>query len=154
MDHRAAFAFQTVHGNPISAAAALAVLTTIERDHLTANARDVGQHLMDELQRLQQKHLIIGDVRGRGLAIGIELVKDRTHREPARAETAMTAYRAYELGAVLYYVGVDSNVLELTPPLILTKEQASAGVALLDQALSDVTEGRFDADKLSSFQGW
>jgi 4-aminobutyrate aminotransferase len=154
MNHRAAFSFQTVHGNPVSASAALAVLATIERDALVANARDVGRHLMDELERLKQRHPIIGDVRGRGLAIGIELVKDRAGKEPARREAAMTVYRGFELGVVLYYVGVDSNVLELTPPLTLTKQQASDGIALLDQALSDVSEGRFDADRLASFQGW
>jgi 4-aminobutyrate aminotransferase len=154
MNHRAAFSFQTVHGNPVSASAALAVLATIERDALVANARDVGRHLMDELERLKQRHPIIGDVRGRGLAVGIELVKDRAAKEPARREAAMTVYRAFELGVVLYYVGVDSNVLELTPPLTLTKQQASDGIALLGQALSDVSEGRFDAKRLASFQGW
>jgi 4-aminobutyrate aminotransferase len=66
----------------------------------------------------------------------------------------MTVYRAFELGVVLYYVGVNSNVLELTPPLTLTKQQASQGVALLDQALSDVSEGRGEIDRLAMFQGW
>ena len=74
-------------------------------------------------------------MRGRGLAIGIELVSDRMTRTPAKHETALTAYRAFELGLVLYYVGVNSNVLELTPPLTLTKDEASAGIDLLDRAL-------------------
>jgi 4-aminobutyrate aminotransferase len=154
MNHSAAFAFQTVHGNPVCAAAALAVLSTIESDDLAANARDVGRDMMRALEELKQKHTMIGDVRGRGLAIGVELVKDRTSKEPARRETAMVVYRAFELGLVLYYVGVSSNVLEFTPPLTLTKAQAHEGVGRLDRALSDVAEGRFDESRLAAFQGW
>ena len=101
MNHKAAFSFQTTHGNPVSASAALAVLATIERDDLVANAREVGSRLMEALQSLKQRHALIGDVRGRGLAIGLELVKDRASKEPARRETAMVVYRAFELGLVL-----------------------------------------------------
>ena len=90
MNHAAAFSFQTVHGNPVSAAAACAVLDTIERDGLVQNAAAVGEHLMDQLLRLKQRHPLIGDVRGRGLAIGVELVKDRAGRAPAKTETALT----------------------------------------------------------------
>ncbi|MBA3447482.1 MAG: aspartate aminotransferase family protein [Pseudaminobacter sp.] len=154
MNHSAAFSFQTTHGNPVCAAAALAVLETIDRDDLAGNAAAVGAYLMEGLERLKQKHSLIGDVRGRGLAIGVELVADRMTRTPARIETAMTAYRALELGLVLYYVGVDSNVLELTPPLTLTREEASTGLDLLDRALSDVTAGSVDASALEAFQGW
>jgi 4-aminobutyrate aminotransferase len=154
MNHRSAFSFQTVHGNPVCAAAGLAVLQTIEREHLARNAADVGLHLLGLLANLKDKHAIIGDVRGRGLSIGVELVADRTTKEPAKTETALIVYRAFELGLVLYYVGVDSNVLEFTPPLTLTKEQASAGVALLDQAISDVTSGRVDRSAVAAFAGW
>jgi len=154
MNHRAAFAFQTMHGNPVCASAALAVLATIERDALAENARIVGSRLMEGLARLKQRHPLIGDVRGRGLAIGVELVKDRAGKDPARRETAMTVYRAFELGLVLYYVGVNSNVLELTPPLTLSKAKADDAIEILDRALTDVAEGRFDADRLSRFEGW
>ena len=154
MNHSAAFSFQTTHGNPVCAAAALAVLETIDRDALAGNAADVGAHLIQGLERLKQKHSLIGDVRGRGLAIGVELVADRMSKAPAKLETAMTVYRAFELGLVLYYVGVNSNVLELTPPLTLTKEEASAGLDLLDQALSDVVCGQVDPKALQAFQGW
>jgi 4-aminobutyrate aminotransferase len=154
MNHKAAFSFQTLHGNPVSAAAGLATLRTIERDELISNARVVGDCLKQGLERLKQKHPLIGDVRGRGLAIGVELVKDHATKVPARRETAMVVYRAFELGLVLYYVGVDSNVLELTPPLTLTASQALDGVELLDQALSDVAERRFDENRLTGFQGW
>ncbi|BCH34263.1 aspartate aminotransferase family protein [Mesorhizobium sp. L-8-10] len=154
MNHSPAFSFQTVHGNPVCAAAALAVLETIEREGLADRASEIGRHLMQELERLKQKHALIGDVRGRGLAIGVELVTDRASKSPARQETALAAYRAFELGLVLYYVGMSSNVLEFTPPLTLTKEEASAGVALLDQALTDVASGKIDRTALADFAGW
>jgi 4-aminobutyrate aminotransferase len=154
MNHKPAFSFQTVHGNPVSAAAGLSVLQTIERERLVQNAAKVGGHLLALLEKLKDKHAIIGDVRGRGLSIGVELVSDRTTKEPAKAETALIVYRAFELGLVLYYVGVNSNVLECTPPLTLTKEQASEGATLLDQAISDVTSGRVDRSAAAAFGGW
>jgi 4-aminobutyrate aminotransferase len=154
MNHKAAFAFQTTHGNPVCAVAGLAVLETLRREELAANAATVGSRLMQELEALKQRHALIGDVRGKGLAIGIELVSDRAGKAPARRETAMVAFRAFELGLVLYYVGVNSNVLELTPPLTLSAEQASEGVAILDRALSDVAEGRFDPAAVATFAGW
>jgi 4-aminobutyrate aminotransferase len=152
MNHAAAFSFQTVHGNPVCAAAGCAVLDTIDGDGLAENARLVGETLRRGLESLQQKHALIGDVRGRGLAIGVELVD--ASGTPAKTETALTVYRAFELGLVLYYVGVNSNVLEVTPPLPLTQDEALAGVALLDQALTDVTQGRIAKDAIAAFAGW
>lgn len=154
MNHKSAFSFQTVHGNPVCATAASAVLETIATDGLVENARNTGAYLIEGLNRLKQKHDVIGDVRGRGLAIGVELVTDRVMRKPASREAAMTVYRCFELGLVLFYVGVNSNVLELTPPLTLTREEAQMGMELLDQALADVAGGHVDPRVLQAFQGW
>ncbi len=154
MNHSVAFSLQTVHGNPVCAAAALAVLQTIERDHLILNADRSGKVLREALDRLTARHTLIGDVRGRGLALGIELVTDPASREPASRQAALTVYRAFQLGLVLYYVGVQSNVLELTPPLTLTPAEAELGVAMLGQALADVAAGRIDEALLGDFAGW
>lgn len=154
MNFAPAFSFQTLHGNPVCAAAALAVLEAIEGDRLAENAAKVGGHLLSRLQALKQSHPLIGDVRGKGLAIGVELVSDGATRKPARRETAMTAYRAFELGLVLFYVGVNSNVLEFTPPLTLTREEADRGVEMLDMALTDVEQGKIDPSLASAFAGW
>jgi 4-aminobutyrate aminotransferase len=154
MNHAAAFSFQTVHGNPVCAAAALSVLQTIVREDLVGNARRTGAVLRQALDRLQAKHALVGNVRGEGLAIGLELVTDRQSRAPAARETALVVSRAFQLGLVLYYVGVRSNVLEFTPPLTLTERQAQDGVAILDQALSDVSAGRVDESLLAGFAGW
>jgi len=154
MNHAVAFSLQTVHGNPVCAAAALAVLETIERDRLAENAARTGRVLRDGLNALARRHALIGDVRGHGLALGVELVSDRAGRTPATRETALTVYRAFQLGLVLYYVGVRSNVLEFTPPLTLTESEAREGLAILDQALADVAAGRVDDTLLADFAGW
>ena len=154
MNRATAFAMQTTHGNPVCAAAGRAVLRTIQADGLVDHARRVGERLMTGLESLKQKHALVGDVRGRGLAIGVELVSDRASREPAKAATAKAVYRAWELGLVLYYVGLDSNVLELTPPLTLGAREVDEGLAILDQALDDVAAGRVPDEAVAGYAGW
>ena len=154
MDHATAFVFQTTQGNPVCCAAGIAVLKTIHDHHLAERAGRVGTHLMDRLKGLANRHPLIGDVRGRGLAIGVELVRDPVGREPAKRETALAVYRAFELGLVLYYVGVNSNVLEFTPPLTLSDAEVDEGVDILDAALADVAAGRVDEAAAAKFAGW
>jgi 4-aminobutyrate aminotransferase len=154
MDHAAAFAMQTTQGNPVCAAAGLAVLQTIREHRLDRHAAAVGGYLADRLRGLANRHPLIGDVRGRGLAIGVELVRDRATKQPAKPETALTVYRAFELGLVLYYVGVGSNVLELTPPLTLGEAEVDEAVDILDRALADVAAGRVDANAAARYAGW
>ena len=154
MDHATAFAMQTLHGNPVSVAAASAVLATIETERLATNAATVGASLLVGLEALKARHPSIGDVRGRGLAIGVELVSDRAAKTPSKKLAAKTVYRAFELGLVVYYVGLNSNVLELTPPLVLTMGQASDAISILDRALSDVEQGRVSDDAVKDFAGW
>ena len=149
-----AFAMETTCGNPISASAGLAVLKTIRDDCLSENAGEIGARLLGGLQEMAGRHPLIGDVRGRGLVIGIELVRDKRTREAAPVETAKVAYRAYELGAVVYYVGLSSNVLELTPPLILSRAEADEALQILEQAISDVEHGRVADEKIEEFKGW
>lgn len=154
LDCASAFAMQTLHGNPISAAAGLAVLETIEHEALAQSAEHKGQRLRQGLQRLAERHRLIGDVRGRGLACGVELVADRETRAPASRETAKLVYRAYELGLVVYYVGMNSNVLEMTPPLTITDQDIDAALDILDQACDDVMANRVSDDVLADFAGW
>ncbi|MCA3561908.1 MAG: aspartate aminotransferase family protein [Aestuariivirga sp.] len=154
MDHATSFAMQTLHGNPVSVATASAVLSAIEGEGLAENAATVGTFLREGLEGLKARHPSIGDVRGRGLAIGVELVSDRMAKTPSKLLAAKTVYRAFELGLVLYYVGLNSNVLELTPPLVLTRAQASDAISLLDRALSDVEQGRVSDDAVKEFVGW
>ncbi len=125
----------TFGGNPVSCAAALATITLL-RDSLVKNAAEVGAFMMDRLKEVQQKHAIIGDVRGRGLMIGIELVKDRVTKERAIAERDKVVDACFARG--LLVLGAGKNAIRLSPPLVLTKAQAATAVDILDQALSTV----------------
>ena len=93
--------------------------------------------------------------RGRGLAIGVDLVSDRQTREPVPvATTAKIIYRAYQLGAVFFYVGLRGNVLEFTPPLTLSEAEVDEGVAIIDRAMSDVSSGLVSDSDVAPFMMW
>jgi len=154
MNFASSFSLQTLQGNAICASAGLAVLATIHKDNLIQNAASVGRYLNDGLQSLKQRHELIGDVRGRGLSIGVELVTDRNSKIPAAIEAAKVVYRAFELGLNLYYVGMNSNVLEITPSLNLTETEADEGIAILDRAIQDVIDGQVSDDAIADFEGW
>ena len=125
----------TFGGNPVSCAAAMATITLL-KESLIANAAEVGAFMMDRLRGLQEKHAIIGDVRGRGLMIGVELVKDRVTKERAAAERDKVVDACFARG--LLVLGAGKNAIRLSPPLVLTKAQAVTAIDILDQALSAV----------------
>jgi 4-aminobutyrate aminotransferase len=155
MDHAPAFALQTTAGNPVSAAAARAVLRTIADENLIDRALRMGEVLTGALRGLAARQPLIGEVRGRGLAVGVDLVADRESREPVPVTTtAKVIYRAYQLGAVFFYVGLRGNVLEFTPPLIISEPQIEEGVAIIDQAMSDVARGLVSDADVAPFMMW
>jgi 4-aminobutyrate aminotransferase len=154
LDVGTAINMYTVAGNPVSCTAGLATLDVIERDGLVENAGRIGAYLLDGFKQLQAKHPLIGEARGKGMILGVELVRDRDTKEPAATEAAKVVYRCKELGLILFYGGIYSNVLEVTPPLTMTREQADRGLAIIDEALSDVEGGRFPDEKLGQYAGW
>jgi 4-aminobutyrate aminotransferase len=125
----------TFGGNPVSCAAALATIRVL-RDGVMKNAEVVGAHLLDGLKGLMDKHPLIGDVRGRGLMIGIELVRDRQTKERAVNERNALVHECFRRG--LLVLGAGRNAVRLSPPLVLTKQQADTAIEILDQALSVV----------------
>lgn len=154
LDVGAAINMYTVAGNPVSCTAGLATLECIQQRGLVENARAVGAHLLDGFEALARSHPLIGDVRGKGMILGVELVRDRGSKEPATTEAAKLVYRCKELGLILFYGGIYSNVIEVTPPLTMTREQAEQGLAIVDQALADVEAGRVPDEKLEAYAGW
>jgi 4-aminobutyrate aminotransferase len=155
MDHAPAFVLQTTAGNPVATAAGRAVLNTIERQGLAQRSERVGGLFADRLRRLSDRHSIIGDVRGRGLAIGVDLVSDRGSREPAPVTTtAKIIYRGYQLGAAFTYVGLNANVLEFMPPLTLTEAEIDEAVGIVDQSIADVLDGKVADSDVTRFMMW
>jgi len=155
MDFAPAFSIMTTSGNPVCISAGRTVLKTIQKENLISNANIMGKNLQEGLKQLANKHELIGDVRGRGLAIGVELVKNRhKDKKAAKLETAKIVYRAYELGLVIFYVGMESNVLELTPPLIMSENDSKLGLEILDQAFTDVSNGLVPDSAIEKYKGW
>jgi alanine-glyoxylate transaminase / (R)-3-amino-2-methylpropionate-pyruvate transaminase len=127
--------FNTFGGNPVSMAAGLAVLDVIDEEGLQENARVVGSHFLLGLHRLQKRHRLIGDVRGMGLMLGVELVADRATREPATAATLEVLELAREMGVLLGKGGLNGNVLRIKPPLCITMEDVDFALEVLERAL-------------------
>ena len=129
----------TFGGNPVSCAAALATIKLL-KEGLVANAADVGGHLMSGLEALADKHAIIGEVRGRGLMIGVELVRDRQTKERATEERDAVVTAAFNRG--LLVLGAGKNAVRFSPPLVLTREQADTAIRIFDEALTEVETSR------------
>ena len=129
--------FNTFGGNAVSCAIGLAVLDVIEQEQLQANALDVGNYLLGRLSALAAKHPLIGDVRGLGLYIGVELVLDRAARTPAGEHASTIANRMCDLGVLISTDGPDHNVLKIKPPIVFSRADADHLVDTLALVLQD-----------------
>jgi 4-aminobutyrate aminotransferase-like enzyme/Ser/Thr protein kinase RdoA (MazF antagonist) len=129
--------FSTFGGNPVACAAGLAVLDVVRDEGLQARALDVGTNLMAVLRMMMEEHRIIGDVRGSGLFLGMELVLDRATREPAPRQAKYLVNRLRELGVLTGVDGPHENVIKLRPPLVLSHDDADLFLSALDQALRE-----------------
>jgi len=127
--------FNTFGGNPVSMAAGMAVLDVIERDDLMGNALRVGAYLRGRLNELATRHSIIGDVRGVGLFIGVEMVTDRVTRTPATAETVRIVNGLRERQVLLSGTGEHANTLKIRPPLLFSEANADLLIDTLDEVL-------------------
>ena len=128
--------FSTFGGNPVSCAAGLAVLDVLEREGLVENARRVGARLRQGLESLAERHAWVGDVRGAGLFLGVDLVRDRQSREPAGREAREVMERMREEGVLVGTDGPHANVLKIRPPLCFSEADAALLVEALDRCLA------------------
>jgi 4-aminobutyrate aminotransferase len=128
----------TSGGNPVASAAALAVLDIIEEEGLVANARRIGSVIKSRLLEIQDRCRVLGDVRGRGLAMGLELVVDKVTKEPAADLTRRVINEAASRGLLIGAVGMYGNVIRVAPPLVITEAQAHESVDILESVLLDL----------------
>jgi alanine-glyoxylate transaminase / (R)-3-amino-2-methylpropionate-pyruvate transaminase len=130
--------FNTFGGNPVSCAQGRAVLKVIENEKLQQNCLHLGAHLTAGFEKLMTKHTLIGEVRGKGLMLGIELVKDRSTKEPAKEQCAQVFERCKDLGLLIGKGGLFGNTLRIKPPMCITQADADFMIEILDEALSGI----------------
>ena len=129
----------TFGGNPVCVAAALATLDVIEREGLLRNAVEVGNHMLKRMADWPKKHPLVGDVRGRGLMLGVEMVKDKKTKEYAAAERDRIVQAAFERG--ILFMGCGPSTIRIAPALTVSKAEADAAIDLLDESISVVENG-------------
>ena len=130
--------FNTFGGNPVVSAQGIAVLEVIEREKLQENALKIGNRILTGLNQLKEKHNLIGDVRGKGLMLGIELVKGRQSKEPAKEECAQILEVCREMGLLLGKGGLWGQTIRFSPPMCVNEQDADFLLEVLDRALSDL----------------
>src|SRR5215470_5495392 len=128
----------TFGGNPVCIAAALATLDVIEREHLLENSAAVGNHMLKRMSDWPKKHKLVGDVRGRGLMLGVDIVKDKQTKERASAERDRVVELAFERGVL--FLGCGANAIRIAPPLITTREQADVAIDVLEECIEIVSK--------------
>jgi 4-aminobutyrate aminotransferase-like enzyme len=128
--------FSTYGGNPVSSAVALENINILQDEGLVENSAKIGKLFMKGLGELQQKHNLIGDVRGLGLMIGIEMVKDRSTKEPAAKKAKEAVLQLMKDGVIIGLGGIHTNVLRLQPPLCITEQQAEKVLEKMDAVLT------------------
>jgi len=132
--------FNTFGGDPYQTAQARVNMDVIREENLIANAHAMGQRLLDGLEQLKTRHTLIGDVRGRGLLLGVELVKDRKSKAFASAEATRVMEKCKEKGLLLGKGGLMGNVIRIAPPLSINAEQIDEMLKVIDQALTETND--------------
>lgn len=130
----------TFGGNPVACEAAIATIELLE-EKLMANATEVGNYIIAQMKSMMDRHRLIGDVRGVGLMIGVEFVRDRVTKEKASEETEAIVQRAFQKGLLL--LGCGENIIRLAPPLVVDKEDADTALGILDEVLTDIERERY-----------
>jgi 4-aminobutyrate aminotransferase len=142
----------TLAGNPLIARVALRTIQIIKERDLVRRAERLGEVVLSRLRRLRDECSIVGDVRGKGLMIGLELVKDKESKVRGFEEAKKVVWRAYELG--LFIMFLSGNVLRIQPPLTIEEDVLEEGLNILEKSIKDVEEGRVGDDVLARVRGW
>jgi len=142
----------TLSGNPVACRAALEVINEIEEKNLIRRSHELGNYALSKLKKLEEKYSTVGNVRGKGLMIGVDLVRDKETKERATKEAKKVIWRAYELGLIVFFL--HGNVLRIQPPLTIEKEVLDEGISILEEAISDVEKGKVSDEVLKYVVGW
>lgn len=144
-------AFSTA-ANAVCCAASLATIEVIEEEGLIERAKKLGKRAVESFENMKKDHPLIGDVRGKGLMIGVDLVKDQKTKKRARKETAKVCWRCWEKGLFLTFFS--GSVLRIAPPLTITEEELDKGIEIIEEALRDVEQGKVSDEVLKNVKGW
>lgn len=128
----------TTGGNPLASAASHAVLDIMHQEQLADNAFKVGNYLKNRFHELEKKHKYLGDVRGKGLVMGLEIVEDKKAKKPSADLTQQIVFKCGEYGMLLGKVGLFGNVIRIAPPLVIKEAEADIGVEIMDRVLTEV----------------
>ncbi len=128
----------TYSGNPIACTSALKVIEIMQRDNFAQKSQNIGYICTERFKTMQEKYKLIGNVRGRGAMVAIELVKDRVTKEPAKEETAALIKKACSRGLILLSAGLLGNVVRVLVPLVITEEQLNAGLDIIEDIIKEI----------------
>lgn len=142
----------TVQGNSTCSASAIATIDVIKDEHLIENANSIGKYIKDRFEYMKIKYNVIGDIRGRGLSIGVELLLDRNTKEKDKIGTIKICYRCWQKGLVLIFLA--ENVLRVQPPLVITMDQARQAMDIIEETIQEYINGEINDEALEVVQGW
>lgn len=142
----------TTMGNPICCRAALATIKVIKEENLIQRSQQLGEYIKSRFNSMKKKYSIIGDVRGIGMSIGIDLIKDTMTKERDKEGAAKICYRSWENGVILTFVA--NNVLRIQPPLVITKEEIDKALDIIEDSIKEYIEGNISDEVLKVVKGW
>ncbi|AEC51583.1 pyridoxal phosphate-dependent aminotransferase [Pyrococcus sp. NA2] len=140
-------------GHAVNASAAIATINVIKEEKLVERARELGDYAIKRFRELQEEYPIIGDVRGRGLMIGVDIVKEGT-KDPDRELAQKICWRAWEKGLIIITFGKHGNVLRIAPPLTISKEDLDRGIEIIEEAIKDAINGKVPDEVIKFLRAW
>lgn len=142
----------TVQGNSTCSVAAIATIEVIKKEKLIENANIIGDYIQKRFNSMKDKYSVIGDVRGRGLSIGVELLLDKETKEKDKVGTIKICYRCWQKGVVLIFLA--ENTLRVQPPLVISMEEAEKALDIIEETIEEYVNGEIDDEALEVVQGW
>lgn len=142
----------TVQGNATCAKAAIATMEVIEEEHLLEHTKKLGEYIKDRFYGMKEKYEIIGDIRGEGLSIGVELVKNRMTKQKDKQAAIKICYRCWQKGLILIFIA--ENILRIQPPLVIQKKEAKEALDIIEETMQEYIDEKISDEALKVVKGW